>query len=219
MWAVLTDFDGTIVQQDLAEVILAKFADPRWRYFNDLLAEGRLSVEEAVTRQYAQIEARTVKEMVEYTRSLYKLRPGFEALLAECRSSGTPVAIVSAGLDFCIRDTFRTARIPLPRLVCPRSSFVPLKGVALAFPRKRSPSARDFKEDAVIAYQRGGYDVVYVGDGAGDVNAAERADRTFAVKGSRLQEMCSDRQIPCLPVETFTPVSGFLKRLKTPASS
>jgi 2-hydroxy-3-keto-5-methylthiopentenyl-1-phosphate phosphatase len=215
VWAVLTDFDGTIAEQDLAEVILARFADPEWKQYNERLSEGRLSVEESVTGQYSMIEARTQKEMVEYARSVYRLRPGFGEFLAECRSRGIPFAIVSAGLDFCIRDTFRTSGLPLPRLICPRSSFVPLKGVTLTFPRRRSAISRDFKDDAVIGYRRGGYRVVYVGDGAGDINAADRADIVFAVKGSRLERMCVGRKIPYRPMSTFRTLSSFVKRLKT----
>ncbi len=210
MWAVLSDFDGTIAEEDLAELALARFAEPRWERFNNLLAEGKIDVEECVARQYDMIRVKSRAEITSYLRSLTTLRHGLEELLLECESGNTPFAIVSAGLDFIIRDTFRTSDILMPRLICPRSYLIPGKGFGLVFPKRKFAISRDFKEDSVLSYKKRGYQVLYVGDGTGDTNAAAKSDRVFTIRSSMLDEMCRARRIPHTNTESFDSVTKFL---------
>jgi HAD superfamily phosphoserine phosphatase-like hydrolase len=209
-WAILSDFDGTIVEKDVAELVLQKFAEPGWERFNVLLADGKINVEECVREEYALIRSRTRHEVTEYARQLSAFRSGFGELLQECRSRDIDFAVVSAGLDFCIRDAFHVAKLKLPRLYCPRSHFQLGKGIDLKFTKKRFPSAKDFKEDVVMAYKQRGLRVAYVGDGAGDINAAASADATFAIRSSVLDRMCRARKIRYRAIESFVPVSKFL---------
>ena len=213
MWTILCDFDGTIMKDDVAELVLERFADPRWRIFNDLLATGKITVEECVSEEYAMIEASSVEEILDYTNRLNRLRPGFKAFLRDCRAHDIAFTVVSAGIDFCIRDAFRIKGIETPQLVCPVSTLVPKRGLRLVFPRRHSSKSRDFKEDTVMALKAQGYKVVYVGDGSGDANAAERADLVFAVKESMLERICERRQIPYRAIKTFNPVSTFVFRV------
>ncbi len=209
-WAVLADFDGTIVEKDLARLVLQKFAEPGWEQFNVLLADGKISVEECVREEYALIRAKTRREVTKYARQLGTFRSGFGDLLDECRSRDIDFAIVSAGLDFCIRDTFRMAKLRVPRLYCPKSSFQSGKGIDLTFSENRFPSARDFKEDVVMTYKQRGLKVAYAGDGAGDIHAAASADEVFTVRSSVLDNMCRARKIRRTAIESFVPVSRFM---------
>lgn len=214
MWAVLCDFDGTIMKDDVAELILGKFAKRGWRHFSDMLVAGKISVEECVSEEYAMIEASSVEEIVGYASRLNRLRPGFKALLRDCATRNVTFTVVSAGIDFCIKDAFRVKRIKTPQLICPASKLVPMGGLRLVFPKRRSPESRDFKEDAVLTFKERGRKVAYVGDGTGDANAAERSDIVFAVKGSMLQKVCLERGIPHRAIKTFEPVSTFISRTR-----
>ncbi len=213
VWTILSDFDGTILKEDAAEQVLERFAKPRWKDFNGLLAEGKINIEQSVSEQYAMIEAATKKEVLKYVRALYRPRPGLKTLLRVCKGRDAAFVVVSAGIDFCIRDAFSAMQIEMPRLICPKSTFLPRKGLRLSFPRRRYPESRDFKEDAVMYFKARGHRVAYVGDGSGDANAAERADAVFAVEQSALERLCVRRQIPYRPVKTFNPVSAFLSRV------
>ena len=210
MWAILSDFDGTILREDAAEQVLDRFAKPGWKRFSGLLTAGKINVEECVSKQYAMIEAATRKEVVDYALARYRPRPGFKTLLRVCKRHDAAFVVVSAGIDFCIRDAFTAMRIQMPRLICPKSSFVSHHGLRLSFPKKRYPESRDFKEDAVIDLKARRFKVAYAGDGTGDVNAAERADVVFAVKESMLERMCVRKQIPYRGIETFNPLSAFV---------
>lgn len=218
MWAVLCDFDGTIMKDDVAELILRKFAEPGWKRFSDLLATGKISVEECVSKEYAMIEAPSVEEIMDYARQLSRLRPGFKTLLRSCATQNVAFAVVSAGIDFCIRDAFEAKGIEMPQLVCPTATLVPMGGLRLVFPRRRSPKSRDFKEDTVMTIKARGRKVAYVGDGSGDANAAERSDVVFVVKDSMLQKVCVERMIPYRTIQTFEPVSTFISRTATDRS-
>jgi 2-hydroxy-3-keto-5-methylthiopentenyl-1-phosphate phosphatase len=208
--AVLCDFDGTIMMDDVAELILKRFSKPGWERFNNLLATGKITVEECVRKEYAMIRASSVEEVAEFASRLNRLRPGFKTFLRHCLAQNIAFVVVSAGIDFCIRDAFRIKGIDMPQLVCPAATLVPMGGLKLIFPERCSSGSRDFKEDAVMAFKARGHNVVYVGDGSGDANAAERSDAVFAVKGSMLQKVCEERGIPYRAIRTFEPVSTFI---------
>lgn len=210
MWAVISDFDGTILRNDLPELALKRFGQTGWKHFDDMLAAGRISLEECIRNQYAMISAPSRKEIAEYTDGFCEFRPGFDLLLRECRDRNIDFTIVSAGLDFCIRHAFESARLGLPRLICPKSSFVPGGGFRLVFPELRFSTSRDFKEDWVDYRKKRGYDVIFMGDGPGDFYAASRADAVFAIKGSTLDRMCTRNKIPHHAIRTFAPVNRFL---------
>jgi len=200
----------------LALLALRKFGRKGWERFDELLSRGEITVEQCVAEQYAAIEAETRKEVTDYIDGYCRFRPGFTNLLSECKRQGVGFTVVSAGLDFCIRHAFRRAGATMPKLVCPKSSLAAGKGFSLSFPRHRCAEAKDFKEDVVMRLRKQGDNVVFIGDGAGDFNAAARADFPFAVEGSPLGLMLADRGIPYKSVRTLTPVAKFVHRRGRP---
>jgi HAD superfamily phosphoserine phosphatase-like hydrolase len=210
VWAVLSDFDGTILKNDLPRLALTRFGRAGWDRLDDEFAADELSLEEIIRKYYSMIAARSLEEITEYIDGFCEFRPGFDLLLRRCRDANIDFTIVSVGLDFCIEHAFATAGLALPRLVCPKSSFVPGRGFTLVFPQHRFSTSRDFKEDWVDYYKSRGCSVVYMGDGMGDFHAASKADEVFAIKGSQLDEMCTERKILHRSITTFAPVNRFI---------
>jgi 2-hydroxy-3-keto-5-methylthiopentenyl-1-phosphate phosphatase len=210
---VVSDFDGTILKHDLALLALKKFGRTGWERFDELLSAGKITVEQCVAEQYAMIEVDRRQEITDYVDSYCRFRPGLAELLSECRQRGLGVIIVSAGLDFCIKHAFHKSGLATPKLACPKSSLVAGRGFRLSFPRRRCAEARDFKEDTVVHLKRRGNKVIFIGDGAGDFNAAVQADFLFAIKGSPLDLMCADRDVPHKPIKTLTPVVNFVRSM------
>jgi len=210
MLSVVADFDGTLVERDLAELALEKFGKRGWKKYDGLLAAGKISVEQCVAKQYAMIDVRTREQILGYINDFCQFRKGCSELLSECRRLGLGFTVVSAGLDFCIRHAFRVSGLKTPRLVCPRSSLVAGKGFRLSFPSLRYSASRDFKEDMVIYYRERGNQVIFIGDGAGDLNAAVQADVLFTIRGSRLDIMCAQRRIHHQSISTLVPVERFI---------
>jgi 2-hydroxy-3-keto-5-methylthiopentenyl-1-phosphate phosphatase len=199
------DFDGTLLQNDLAEQVLRRFARDGWEHYDELLADGKITLEECMRKQYSMIEAKSRAQVIEYAEKYCVFRPGVRRLLSICESRGTEFVVVSAGLDFCIRHAFKTNGIELPKLVCPKS-FRRGKGFGVTFPRGLHPESSDFKEDLVLSYQGRGASVTFVGNGMGDLHAAMRADKTFAIRGSTLDRVCGKRAIAHERIEDFAPV-------------
>jgi 2-hydroxy-3-keto-5-methylthiopentenyl-1-phosphate phosphatase len=213
VWAVLSDFDGTILKNDLPRLALKRFGRAGWDRLDDMFAADEFSLEKIIRKYYSMIAAQSREEITEYIDGFCEFRPGFDLLLRKCRDANIDFTIVSVGLDFCIEHAFARTGLELPRLVCPKSSFVPGKGFTLTFPEHRFPTSRDFKEDWVDYYKSSGRSVVYIGDGMGDFHAASKADEVFAIKGSALDEMCTEREIPHHSITTFAPVNRFISHI------
>jgi HAD superfamily phosphoserine phosphatase-like hydrolase len=213
MNSVVADFDGTLLKYDLPEHALRRFGRKGWERYDKLLAAGKIAVEQCVSKQYAMIQVNSRQEVLRYIERFRQFRPGIEKLISECGRTGVQLVVVSAGLDFCIRYAFRASGLSLPRLVCPKSSLDAGKGFLLSFPRRRVAASKDFKEDLLITLKRQGGKVVFVGDGAGDFNAAIRADVLFTIAGSPLDSMCAEERIPHKSVKTLAPVWKFVRAL------
>jgi len=214
MLSVVADFDGTLLKYDLAELALKRFGRRGWERYDELLNAGEITVEQCVARQYAMIDVRSQKQVTDYIDAFCVFRPGCGALLSECGREGVRLFVVSAGLDFCIRYAFHRSGLRMPELVCPKSSLVPRHGFGLSIPPRFHAASRDFKEDMVMHHKGQGSRVVFLGDGAGDFNAAAAADLVFAIRGSRLDTMCSDRRIPHRSVATLAPVARFVHTVR-----
>ena len=107
---VVSDFDDTIVDADTGRLVLDRFADGDWQYYDRLYDEMRMPVDEVLTRQFAMVKA-TRDEMLAAVVGSARFREGFEELLQACDRWGVPFVIASYGLDFCIRHYL--ARVPL----------------------------------------------------------------------------------------------------------
>ncbi len=207
--AVFTDFDGTVVTEDLALLALRRFASPGWEEFDRLSVSGALSLEQALSAQYAMIRAGSASEIVSYLRRHYQLREGFPELSETCRENGIPLVVLSAGLDFCIWDALSRLGARVDKVVCPKSMFSP-NGIAVRFPHF-SPRFRNFKEAAVEEYRRNGLRFVYAGDGPSDLYPAMKAEVAFAVAGSALEKQLSKNGTRFASFESFSTVSRLVR--------
>jgi 2-hydroxy-3-keto-5-methylthiopentenyl-1-phosphate phosphatase len=206
-WAVVTDFDGTMITEDVSLLVLRFFALDGWQELDRRAESGEMPMEESLREQYSLVRAASRSEILRKVRSHYRMRDGVHALAARCRADGVPVIVVSAGLDFCIRDVLHRFRVEPDELICPRTRLM-RNGISISFPPFRSPS-HDFKEEAVRRLQREGFRTAYFGDGYSDFHAAERADVVFAVKGSALERRCERTGV------RFTPFRSYARALDT----
>ena len=112
--SIVADFDGTLLNTDLPEIVLKRFGTKRWERFDELLSAGKINVEECVIKQYAMIDVPNQEEILKYIDRFIIVREGLDALLSACRDMHVSFVVVSAGLDFCIRRAFHKLGIPLP---------------------------------------------------------------------------------------------------------
>lgn len=209
--AILTDFDDTAAEQNVAELLLHRFGDPTWTEVRQQFRDGHLNLKE-----YQEITFRNMRAdrsaMQHYVRERASLRPFFGELYKYCREHGIPLAVVSQGLDFYISALLE------------RDGFwdVPIYAVDTSFDRGRisyhynhaypgTESQGNSKALIVEQFQQRGHYVIFAGDGASDQEASVRADMVFAHR--TLARFCDEQGIAYQPFQDFRMVLLALREL------
>jgi 2-hydroxy-3-keto-5-methylthiopentenyl-1-phosphate phosphatase len=200
--AVLCDFDGTITVTDTLEYVMRKFAVGDWKRFDQLYERGEISLQACLRGQGSLVRTPEMVLVAEMER-VTQFRPSFDKLVQYCRHNKVPLVAVSAGLDFVIKDLLRMKGWNnLVRLSAAKAECTP-EGIKFTFPRLHDRTSLSVKDDLVKYYKAKGRRVAYVGDGILDIHALKEADYRFAIKGSRLAELCRRQGIPAREVSDF----------------
>jgi len=200
--AVLCDFDGTISLTDTLEYVLRKFAVGDWKSFDEQYDRGEIGLQECLRGQGRLVRTPEMVLVAEMER-VTGFRSNFDKLVQYCRHNKVPLVAVSAGLDFVLRDLLRMKGWNnLVRLSAAKAECTP-EGIKFTFPRLHDKTSLSIKDDLVKYYKAKGRRVAYVGDGIWDIHALKEADYRFAIKGSRLAELCRRQGIPAREVSDF----------------
>ena len=185
---IISDFDGTLTVEDVTTLFWDAHLPYDWR--RELLPDtyaGRVTPLEMIARGYRDL-AQPPEALLAQARAHTRLRPGLPDLVALCRAHDWPFVVVSHGLTFYIQDL-------LPPEI-PIVSFIGTFGGAgwrVRLPDGMSLApGEDFKSHVVADLRRRhpGHATVYLGDGRLDLIAAETCDEVFAVRGTKLAELC-----------------------------
>lgn len=211
-WAVVCDFDGTIIDVDTGQLVLTTFSDGDWMRYHDQYVRGEFSFEECLCRQYSHVAHATTASILSLVEERAHVRRGFEELLAAAALAGAPVTVASYGLNFCIEHVMHNVRNGAAVQVYSPKAELEHGRITLTFPSPRTKDVVNLKEDAVRWYKQKGFKTIFVGDGASDLPAVEKADATFAIEGSELATMCERAGIRCATIADFWPVVNVLTR-------
>lgn len=204
---ILSDFDGTITEEDVTNLIWDRYGVPNWRevllppYY-----EGWITSVGLMMAGYRAVRV-PERELAEFLRPRVRLRKGFSELVARCRERDWPFAVVSCGLDWYIRSH-------LPEgtpLCCLAAEYREFWDVRLPKGMDLRPGM-DFKVHALEQLQARypGLPVVFIGDGRNDLEVARRSDRVFARAGSNLVRFCTEARVPFTEFITFDEISALL---------
>jgi 2-hydroxy-3-keto-5-methylthiopentenyl-1-phosphate phosphatase len=205
---MLIDFDGTLVEPNVAIILVEEFAPDGRRVaheIDELLHTGKITLREAWQRQVALLDPLRLKEMAEWAVVHSPLRSGARELVELLERHRIPTTIVSGGLDFYIHPILRHAGFALPVL----SDAVEPDGhggLTLLHPYGHPTCRLCGICKAQVAHPGLGPTIrtAFAGDGSTDRYAAEVADLVFARR--RLKLYCDKAQIPYYPFEDFFPV-------------
>jgi 2,3-diketo-5-methylthio-1-phosphopentane phosphatase len=209
--AIFVDFDGTIVIQDTAQVALDRFGDPEWIRIDEAYERGEMTFEESLRQEFAMLKAPEEVIINELSRST-ELRPNFGRLVDYCQRQSIPLTVLSGGLDFCIRHFLnQTGWLKFVGIYSPTSKYTQ-NGYAVTFPPMFAPASTNFKDDLVRHERKNGSRAYFVGNGFGDFSAAKESDVVFAIKGSRLAELCREHSLPHTEIDDFREVIEALSK-------
>ncbi len=204
-WAIVCDFDGTALTEDLGDRVALRFAGERaYAEAEAAYRAGALPFSGLLARIFAPITA-TRDEIAAFARATAVWRPGFEAFLDACREAGRPFLVVSAGLDAYIEPVIERLDPALRAHVEVRANRATCgpAGLEIAFHGSDCGFCGFCKGDVVRELQRAGHRVALCGDGTGDRHAADAADLVFARRGSSLVRYCAGKGIEHVAFETF----------------
>jgi len=211
---VVSDFDGTIMNIDTVEYLLAQYADGDWRRYDDLYERGEISLEECLSQQYGMIREPRQK-LLDAIDGVASFRSGFDELLAFSKKEGTSFTIVSAGLDFVIRHLLNRKDVQNEIVIVAPISKPTQRGIVLDFSGLPQGHSTNFKSNLVRSIKAKGTGVAYVGDGFSDFEAIKEANIRFVIKGSRLAEQCRKDDVACHEIVDLEEVTRCLTGLRT----
>jgi len=209
---ILLDFDGTLVDPNVAIVLVEQFCPDGKRVAHEVdeeLHAGHITLREAWARQVALLPPARLDEMTEFVVREVPLRQGADRLLGLLRKFEVPTAIVSGGLEFFIRPVLAREGIRYP-LFADGVEYDSDARLRVVHPYGH-PTCRlcgICKANVTVGFATPGVSTVFIGDGSTDKYAAEVAEIVFARR--RLKDYCARSGIPFFPFEDFDPVTDRL---------
>ncbi|OLD12643.1 MAG: hypothetical protein AUI50_01855 [Crenarchaeota archaeon 13_1_40CM_2_52_14] len=208
--AVLTDFDGTVTLNDTFQNVAEKFAQGDWRAVDDQYVKGEITLEECLRRQGAMVRA-SKSQILDELDGVTRFRPGFDNLVAYCKTNHYPLVLVSAGLDFVIKHFLRRKTWwNNVKLYAAAAKCTPT-GIKFDFPKLKDNRSISLKDDTVRYYKTKADTVAYIGDGRWDLHALRNADLRFAIRNSKLAQLCREQEIQATTIIDFKEVIIFLQ--------
>ena len=217
--AILCDFDGTVAEDDVGNLLFETFSDDggparvvaQWE-------RGEISSRECLEREAEM--ARVNKEQLNRFILERRLDPYFKDFHDFAKKRGMEVVIMSDGLDYYIESMLMRSGLGEIDVFANR---LRIEGdqLQIDFPHYDLLSCEDCaccKTHHLYRYKENGYFIVYVGDGLSDCCPCTAADMVFA-KGS-LQEFCRKSGIDYIEFRNFRDVEReVLQRLVLAAGS
>lgn len=210
---VFCDFDGTIAQVDVTDLVLERFADPAWRDVEADWTRGKIDSATCMAQQVALLRA----PLAEINACLdeVEIDPGFPDFVAWARANHVPLKVVSDGIDHCIERVLGRHGFGDIPVFANRLSVTP-DGYSLSHPWRGDACRVGSGVCKCAVNGAGGDTIVFVGDGRSDRCAAPAADILFAKSG--LADYCRRLGTPFIAYDTFHDVHAELARRHAHAS-
>lgn len=219
---IFSDFDGTIAQNDVGDMLFKTFGNwPVCEKLVQLWLRGEISSRECMEREA--VTTRLTREQLDAFCDAQTLAPGFIEFAEFCRQRNWPLIVLSDGLDYYIQRVLLRYGLDLP-VLANHLEFVPPDRIALSFPYfesrrlfRKKMNCRDGQCGNCKGYHvrrlaKSGERIVYIGDGYSDRCGAREADLVFAKRD--LAKWCKENQIAYWNFDDFTQLLKLLATLK-----
>jgi 2,3-diketo-5-methylthio-1-phosphopentane phosphatase len=208
--AILVDYDGTIAQTDVTDMVLAAFMTEAWEH---RIAEYDAGL--AGSRELMSWEAGFIHGDPANLSAVAASQPhdqGFAPFARTAQAAGIAVEVVSDGFGFFIEPALAALGVGDLPIFTARTTFGS-DGARIEFPHGNPDClvCGTCKRNRVLAHQAAGRYVVFIGDGESDTYAAGYADLVFAKHA--LERICLERGWPHRRWTTFAEIHAWLDEL------
>jgi 2-hydroxy-3-keto-5-methylthiopentenyl-1-phosphate phosphatase len=208
---IFCDFDGTIAQNDVGNLVFTNFGDAEhWWRLVDEWREGRIDGRELWQRQ-CKVSRMTETQLDEFAAT-QSIDPAFSAFVTFCSRQAFPVYVLSDGMDAYIRRIL--AHHGLNDLIVRANHLIIHADGQLEaefpFYEMSCGSCANCKGSHLRQERQPGETIIYVGDGRSDLCALGEADLVFAK--DELLEYCRENDHECAPFKTFADVQAEIER-------
>ncbi|HEX7340058.1 MAG TPA: MtnX-like HAD-IB family phosphatase [Rhodanobacteraceae bacterium] len=209
-WTIVCDFDGTIVADDVIDVLLRRFGRSGWEQLEADWRAGRIGSRECMSGQVALLDMDCAQ--LDACLADFHVDTAFGQFVETAHDNGVPVCIASDGLDYAISAILE--RHALHDLTFAANHLVPNgpRAWQLTSPFQRPACQSGTCKCAVVERsRRAGEKVLLVGDGASDFCAAEQVDLVFGKP--KLAQFCRAHHVPHVSVDDFDDATAALRQL------
>lgn len=198
-YQVLVDFDGTIATVDTTDLLLERFADPRWQEIEDDWKAGKMGSRECMLRQVDLVRA-TPAEIDDFVARI-EIDPAFPDFVELCRQRGFDISVVSDGLDRTVGAVLARHDLELP-FFANHMEWMGGDRWRLGFPHARG-DCRMLQGNCKCQFTKVAPQTlrIVVGDGRSDFCFAGEAELVLA-KGT-LARHAAESGMPHFAIESF----------------
>jgi 2-hydroxy-3-keto-5-methylthiopentenyl-1-phosphate phosphatase len=176
--AVVLDFDGTITEEDMLDLVCREHGDPDvYAEVDAALERGEIRLVDDIQRKLVTV-GRSQPEVVEWVRRRARIRPGLDDLLDTAERAGRRIVVVTSSVRELVEPVLGEH---LSRIEIVAGSIEPGWRANLAHLAQCETCGEPCKRGTVAGL--GTDDWVYVGDGWSDRCVALIAPRVFARDG------------------------------------
>lgn len=217
---IMIDFDGTISQEDVAEIILTDLATGDWQALDELFLKGEISIREALKGRFEMIQ--TTPAEMKQSASKGVIEPSFSLFVEQQLLKKNILAIVSDGFHFYIKQLLEPVLGSNYEQLFVYTNDVRFEKNTNEENKEEKQAPKvvfrnpecdhgcaNCKLELVERYQKEGYKVVYIGDGLSDFYPAEKADVVYTKKGKRLEKYCLEKKIKFVSFNSFAEIKKF----------
>ena len=229
-WLAVCDFDGTLVNDDITDLILENFADNSWKNIENDWINNKISAKQCMQQQIKLLSTRIDKNFLADFCKKIKLRSGVFEFFQQRKAQNLPTIIVSDGIDFVIEQILIANGINSPTNNIKIQVFSNNLQVQnnnnnnnifnifdLQFPFYEAKCLAGsgvckcaLTEQYKKTCQKSKF--FLVGDGLSDVCLAKNADFVFCRKGYKLSQFCEQQKLKYAEFEDFSEISDFLQK-------
>ncbi len=214
-WVIVSDFDGTITQEDLVVTLATNFSEENYGLIQ-AMQSGSLSLRDGLERVFLNLPSQARSQYEAYIRAHGRLRAGFQSALTAFGDWQVPFFVASNGLDFIVQPLL-ASMVDASQIYCNRASFArPQIRIDWTWPcAPECHGACGLCKPGIVNHLRAEFQapVVFIGDGRTDYLGAQAADLVFA--RASLARHLDRHHLPYFPYETFDDVRRQLHALRS----